>query len=139
MIRPARPEDYARCLELLHNYSVGGVDNWGQTFVVEKNGSGIVGFAVCRLLDEHIPTKALGTLTQRIGRLEPLIIEPNNSWALHKLCERALHYFEDMGCVAIEGMILADNTKLREYVSKFFGAYNRSPVGLILRKDLVED
>lgn len=138
MIRPAKPEDYARCLDLLHHYSVGAVDNWGQTFVVE-NGNGIIGFAVCRILDEHIPNRMGAALSQRIGKLEPLIIEPDHSWALHKLCERALYYFQDMGCMAVEGMILADNMKLREYVSRFFGAYNRSPVGIVLRKDLTED
>ena len=129
MIRRAKPEDYDTCCQLLQNYSEGSVENWGQTFVAEQEGR-VVGFVVCRLFDEYFP---FGKAT--IGKMEPIIVESDKPMAAFKLQQRAEHYFEDMGCIAYEGLIGIGNEKLLE-AAKRFGFYERTPPGIMVRKEL---
>jgi hypothetical protein len=131
MIRPSQPNDYKACLELLGKYSYGTVENWGQTFVCEVNKE-VIGFVCCRLYDEYLP---LG-LTRKVGRLEPIVIEPDNSYALYRLVERAYHYFQDLGATVVEGLVRADNDKLIAYLKEEFGAVEAAPASILVRKDI---
>ena len=131
MIRVAKRKDYERCLELLSQYSYGGVENWGQTFVCEVKGQ-VIGFVSCRLYDEYLP---LG-LTRKVGRLEPIVIEPGNSYALYRLIERAYFYFQDLGATVVEGLVRADNKSLLKYLKEEFGAVEATPESILVRKDI---